>query len=48
MSRIDAYEVQRGPVYRRKPKHRPVDRKRAAKEAQLVAQLYGQPRAPKT
>jgi hypothetical protein len=46
VSRIDAYEYERGPVvprgtYRRKHKHRPVDRKRAKQESQLVMKLFG-------
>lgn len=41
MSVHDSYEVERGPVRRRRFKHRPVDRKRAKKEAQLAMQLYG-------
>lgn len=41
MSRIDAYEAQRGPVRRRKQRRYPVDPKRAKKVAQLSMQLYG-------
>lgn len=41
MSRIDAYEAQRGPVRRRKQRRYPVDPKRAKKETQLAMKLYG-------
>jgi hypothetical protein len=41
VSRIDAYEAQRGPVRRRKQRRYPVDPKRARKVAQLSMQLYG-------
>lgn len=40
MSRIDAYEAQRGPVRRRKFR-RPVDPKRAKAETQLLMKLHG-------
>jgi hypothetical protein len=41
VSRIDAYEVERGPVRRRKFKRRCVNPNRAKKEAQLAMKLFG-------